>query len=89
QTIVGCAPYMVHSNPTIFPEPDTFIPERWIGKNARQMENYLVAMSKDPRICLGVLNTFFGGILYLCNPLAWCELYLILTNVFRELDGGS
>ncbi|KAF9258808.1 cytochrome P450 [Marasmius fiardii PR-910] len=72
-TIVGCASYIVHSNPTLFPEPDKFIPERWLGKNGRQLEKYLVPFSKGPRICLGI-------------NLAWCELFLILGNVFRKLD---
>ncbi|KAF9257284.1 cytochrome P450 [Marasmius fiardii PR-910] len=72
-TIVGCATYMVHSNPTIFPEPDKFIPERWLGNDAPQLEKYLVAFSKGPRICLGI-------------NLAWCELYLIFANIFRKLD---
>ncbi|KAF9258788.1 cytochrome P450 [Marasmius fiardii PR-910] len=72
-TIIACASYMIHSNPTLFPEPDKFIPERWLGENGHQLEKYLVAFSKGPRTCLGI-------------NLAWCELYLILGNVFRKLD---
>ncbi|KAG7094565.1 hypothetical protein E1B28_005393 [Marasmius oreades] len=72
-TIVGCASYIVHSNPTLFPDPHTFIPERWLGENSRKLEKHLVAFSKGPRICLGI-------------NLAWCEMYLILANIFRKLD---
>ncbi|KAF9259559.1 cytochrome P450 [Marasmius fiardii PR-910] len=53
-TIVGCAAYIVHSNPTLFPDPKKFIPDFWLGENMRQLEKYLVAFSKGPRICLGI-----------------------------------
>ncbi|KAG7094555.1 hypothetical protein E1B28_005383 [Marasmius oreades] len=72
-TIIGCASYIVHSNPSLFPDPEDFIPERWLGDDSRKLEQYLVAFSKGPRTCLGI-------------NLAWCEMYLILANVFRKLD---
>ncbi|KAG7094568.1 hypothetical protein E1B28_005396 [Marasmius oreades] len=72
-TIVGCASYIIHSNPTLFPDPNKFIPERWLSGDSRKLEKYLVAFSKGPRICLGI-------------NLAWCEMYLILANVFRKLE---
>ncbi|KAK7044004.1 hypothetical protein VNI00_008172 [Paramarasmius palmivorus] len=72
-TIVSCGTYFVHSDPDIFPEPKSFRPERWLNKDSRILEKYLVAFSKGPRICLGI-------------NLAWCELYLIFANVFRKLD---
>ncbi|KAG7095945.1 hypothetical protein E1B28_006629 [Marasmius oreades] len=72
-TIVTCASYIVHSNPFLFPDPHKFIPERWLGENSHQLGKHLVAFSKGPRTCLGI-------------NLAWCEMYLILANVFRKLD---
>ncbi|ESK81718.1 cytochrome p450 [Moniliophthora roreri MCA 2997] len=72
-TVVSCGTYFVHNDPTLFPEPKTFKPERWLDENTRALEKYLVVFSKGSRICLG-LN------------LAWCELYLIFANVFRKLD---
>ncbi|KAG7088781.1 hypothetical protein E1B28_012747 [Marasmius oreades] len=72
-TVIGCASYIVHSNPTLFPDPHKFIPERWLGEDSRKLEKYLVAFSKGPRTCLGI-------------NLAWCEMYLLIANVFRKLD---
>ncbi|KAL0567864.1 hypothetical protein V5O48_014135 [Marasmius crinis-equi] len=72
-TVVGCGAYIVHNNASIFENPTDFIPERWIGEEAKGLEKYLLAFSKGPRICLGI-------------NLAWCELYLIFANVFRKLD---
>ncbi|ESK81719.1 benzoate 4-monooxygenase cytochrome p450 [Moniliophthora roreri MCA 2997] len=72
-TVASCGSYFVHNDPTVFPEPKQFKPERWLDENSREVEKYLVAFSKGPRICLGI-------------NLAWCELYLIFANVFRKLD---
>ncbi|KAJ2932079.1 hypothetical protein H1R20_g5015, partial [Candolleomyces eurysporus] len=72
-TIVGMGQSFVHLNPDIFPNPKAFDPSRWFGKNASDLESYLVPFSKGPRSCLG-LN------------LAWAELYLILGTLFRKVD---
>ncbi|KAL0564526.1 hypothetical protein V5O48_017520, partial [Marasmius crinis-equi] len=72
-TTVSAAAYFPHMDSTIFPDPTKFDPERWMGPDVRELDRYLVAFSKGPRMCLGV-------------NLAWCELYLIFANVFRKLD---
>ncbi|KAL0577501.1 hypothetical protein V5O48_004487 [Marasmius crinis-equi] len=72
-TAVASGTYIVHTNPSIFKAPTDFIPERWIGEDAKGLEKYLLSFSKGPRLCLGV-------------NLAWCELYLIFASVFRKLD---
>ncbi|KAF8656419.1 hypothetical protein AX16_002563 [Volvariella volvacea WC 439] len=99
-TIVSMGIPIMHATPRIFPNPNKFIPERWIEgepldaffygegdlgaeveklrrsntkEQIREREAHLVAFSKGPRGCLGI-------------NLAWCELYLILGNVFRKLD---
>ncbi|KAJ8079331.1 hypothetical protein PM082_021833 [Marasmius tenuissimus] len=72
-TAVSSANYFVHMDPAIFPNPEKVIPERWIGPDSRALDKHLVAFSKGPRTCIGV-------------NLAWCELYLIMGNLFRKLD---
>jgi cytochrome P450 len=67
---------LTHQNPSIFPDPHTFNPERWlVGSEAdrKRLEGYLVPFSKGPRICLGM-------------NLAMAELYLILAMVFRRFE---
>lgn len=44
----------VHRHPDIFADPLTFNPDRWLGKESRELDNYLVAFSKGPRMCLGI-----------------------------------
>ncbi|KAF5348717.1 hypothetical protein D9758_006751 [Tetrapyrgos nigripes] len=72
-TDVQMSSVFLHDNPTVFQDPKTFSPERWLVSDTRIMESYLVPFSKGPRMCLGI-------------NLAWCELYLILGNIFRRLD---
>lgn len=80
-TRVGMAIYHVHYNPDIFPEPDKFIPERWLDvengghmtDRLAEMNRFLVPFSKGTRGCLGV-------------NLAYMELYLILSYFVRRFD---
>ncbi|USP72789.1 uncharacterized protein yc1106_00063 [Curvularia clavata] len=70
-TIVSCGSTFVHYNADIFPEPDKFIPERWLENP--ELDNWLVAFSRGPRMCLGI-------------NLAWAELRLAFAHVFRKFD---
>ena len=49
---VSQSPYMVQSNPEIFPEPFVYKPERWLDNKA--LQRYQVAFSKGRRSCLGM-----------------------------------
>ena len=60
---------LVHLDPTVFPEPYEFRPERWI--NASNLDRYLVAFSKGSMQCLGI-------------NLAYAELYIVLAKIFRS-----
>ena len=62
---------LVHLNRDIFPEPNQFLPQRWIDNP--QLSRYLVAFSRGPRACIGI-------------NLAWAELYLVLSNVFSRYN---
>lgn len=54
-TIVGMSSWMMHRNPKIFPDPDTFLPERWLDPaNAGKLEKSFVAFSRGSRQCLGI-----------------------------------
>ncbi|KAK7440388.1 hypothetical protein VKT23_017025 [Stygiomarasmius scandens] len=44
----------LHKNPIVFQDPNAFSPERWMGPNSKELENYLVPFSKGPRMCLGI-----------------------------------
>ena len=55
-TIISSSAPVVHYDPTIFPNPHIFVPDRWIkdGTYNVGMEQYLVAFSKGQRSCIGI-----------------------------------
>ena len=64
-------------HPEIFPDPHSFIPERWLPfdtPEVRHRRKYLIVFGGGSRMCLG-LN------------LAWAELYLTVAAVVRRLGG--
>ncbi|KAJ0355796.1 hypothetical protein COL154_011215 [Colletotrichum chrysophilum] len=59
-TEVGMSPWVVHRDPDIFPDPDAFIPERWlVGENGtteaqlRRMERSFLAFGHGSHTCSG------------------------------------
>jgi len=73
-TVIGMSAWHVHRDPSIFPEPDKFLPSRWLDRNAREkLDRYLITFGKGSRQCLGI-------------QLAYCELYVILATVFRRFE---
>ncbi|KAH8897570.1 cytochrome P450 [Thozetella sp. PMI_491] len=45
---------VIHRHPKHYPEPDRFIPERWLGEEGKQLHKWFVAFSKGPRRCIGM-----------------------------------
>ncbi len=72
-TIVHMTTLLIHENGDVFPEPQAFKPEIWLGDAQQQPSSYLVPFGRGTRSCLGI-------------NLAWAEMYLILANVFRRFD---
>ncbi|KAI9642742.1 hypothetical protein NHQ30_008473 [Ciborinia camelliae] len=68
--------YMMHRDESIFPDPGTFRPERWLGKptakSGKPLARYLVPFGRGPRMCLGI-------------NFANAELYIGLATIFRRL----
>jgi hypothetical protein len=52
-TIVSCQGYTLHRNPEVFPNPDAFIPERWLTNDPR-MKQWFWAFSSGGRMCIGI-----------------------------------
>lgn len=74
-TPVSMSSYFMHYDPSIYPAPRKFDPERWTRAQEQgvRLDKYLAPFSKGSRNCLG-LN------------LAWAELYLTTAMVFRRFD---
>ncbi len=74
-TPVGYSTYMLHNNSEVFPEPEKFKPERWLGLEPAQRQHlraHLNNFGRGTRQCVGM-------------RLAYAELYLTLGYVFRRL----
>ena len=68
--------YLLHTDPTVFPEPLAFRPERFLGSQAAEAQKHMVPFGRGTRMCPGI-------------NLAWAELYLtiavLVTSVRMEL----
>lgn len=54
QTVVSMQCYTTQRNPDVFPDPETWKPERWqSGKVTNEMKELFMPFSKGPRACLG------------------------------------
>ncbi|KAI9157893.1 benzoate 4-monooxygenase cytochrome P450 [Paramyrothecium foliicola] len=74
-TIVSMSTYFILRDPDIFPEPCTFVPERWdlCPADLQKLEKYLLPASKGTLGCLG-------------QNLAWAWMYHVLAALFRRFD---
>ncbi|XP_053195737.1 putative cytochrome P450 120 isoform X1 [Scomber japonicus] len=66
--------HSVHRDPEVFQQPDSFLPERWSGRNAGQ-EHFLCSFGSGPRNCIGVKLTdafLKEACMYLLKHYDWC-----------------
>jgi hypothetical protein len=55
-TIATASPYMLGRNAEVFPDPDLWLPERWLKANAdeqRKMRHWVWLFMSGPRNCIG------------------------------------
>ncbi|CAG8020504.1 unnamed protein product [Penicillium nalgiovense] len=74
-TPVSESNYFVHMDPTLFPEPEKFDPERWIRatEKGEYLSRYIVSFTKGSRQCLGM-------------NLAYAEIYLSIAHIARRIN---
>lgn len=54
---IGMSNWMTHHDENIFPNSESFVPERWLragGTRRKDLEKHMNAFSKGSRICLGM-----------------------------------
>jgi Cytochrome P450 len=54
QVPVGMSAYLMHSDPTTYPKPSEFIPERWLGEVDHAMYRNFVPFCRGSHNCLGM-----------------------------------
>ncbi|KAK5076813.1 hypothetical protein LTS08_005984 [Lithohypha guttulata] len=77
QTVVGMSPYCMHREPSVFPDPKVFRPERWLDENGKLLpesanENkWFWAFSSGARMCIGI-------------HLANAEMQMLIAAIYRH-----
>lgn len=70
-TLVLVSPYVVHRSPSLFPDPERFRPERWLGDATPARRFAYLPFGAGPRRCIG-------------EGLAWIEGTLALAILARR-----
>lgn len=70
-TPVSTSTLAAHTAETVFPDPFTFNPDRWLSDEGKERRKFQMAFSKGSRKCLGI-------------ELARAELFLVTATLVRE-----
>lgn len=68
---VSVPAFVSHRNPAIYPDPESFIPERWLGECGKELQRYNMAFSAGGRVCIG-------------KNIAYIELSMALAALVRR-----
>jgi cytochrome P450 len=52
-TTVSISSYVAHRDSSIFPSPEIYNPERWLGVEGKELQPYFIAFSAGARGCIG------------------------------------
>ena len=63
----------MHHDPTVWPNPEKFDPNRFLGKDGEKNKRKLMTFSVGMRMCIG-------------RHLAICEIFMTLANLLRDYD---
>ncbi|KAI0543159.1 trichodiene oxygenase [Xylaria digitata] len=73
-TPVGMTTILMHTDEELYPDPQSFNPERWMDHNGRKnAEEAYAPFSRGTRVCLGM-------------HLVWAEMYIVLAALVRRFD---
>jgi cytochrome P450 len=67
-TPIGMSAFQIHHDESIFPDSNSFLPERWADNP--ELDRYMVSFTKGSRSCLGI-------------NLAYALMYLTFAGLFR------
>ncbi|KAI0894322.1 benzoate 4-monooxygenase cytochrome P450 [Annulohypoxylon nitens] len=52
-TTVHSPPYAMHHDPAVFPNPEEFLPDRWLADDAKDLQQQFITFSGGARGCIG------------------------------------
>jgi cytochrome P450 len=53
ETSVSISAYVAHRDPNVFPDPEAFVPERWLGEKGKELQGAFLSFSTGARGCIG------------------------------------
>lgn len=68
-TGVAVSVYALHQNPLYFPQPEKFLPERWLAPEIAEQQSAFMAFSTGTRVCLG-------------KNMAYAEMCTVIARAF-------
>jgi cytochrome P450 len=75
-TFISSSPYLMNYKETVFPDPCTYKPERWLldsPAEIKQLDNCWASFSKGSRGCIGI-------------NLAMAEIYITIAAIVRRFE---
>lgn len=72
-TSVSISAWVAHRDAAVFPEPERFRPERWLGADAKELQSGFVAFSTGARGCIG-------------RNISYLEQTVLLASVVHRYD---
>ncbi|KAF2094199.1 cytochrome P450 monooxygenase [Rhizodiscina lignyota] len=72
-TTVHSPPYSMHRNPSIFPDPESFRPERWLAEDAQELQPHFITFSAGARGCIG-------------RNITYLEQYVAIATLVHRYD---
>ncbi|KAG7862528.1 hypothetical protein KL919_001658 [Ogataea angusta] len=75
-TVVVMQPWSLHRDPTVFEQPEVFIPDRWLvddEQKLKSMNRQMMQFGSGSRMCLGL-------------HIATCEIKLCVSNVISRYE---
>lgn len=72
-TTVSMSSYVAHRDKSVFPDPEVFRPERWLGDEGKKLQPYFIAFSAGARGCIG-------------RNISYLEQTIIIASVIYRYD---
>ncbi|KAF4287969.1 hypothetical protein KXW19_002344 [Aspergillus fumigatus] len=72
-TTVSVSAYVAHRDPAVFDQPESFVPERWLGEQGRALQTRFIAFSAGARGCIG-------------RPISYLQASILLANLVHQYD---
>lgn len=72
-TTVSVSSFIAHRDPVMFPEPEKYNPERWLGEAGKELGPYFIAFSAGARGCIG-------------RNIAYLEQTVLLASMLHRYD---